>query len=100
MEPAIAAPSQAVQATQAAEVSHAAKPAQASFNGGVSAEALKPVLEKAGLVWVNTDADKLRAAQEAAAQTAKPPRVVRERKPLPPTDSAPMQQVETNRHPQ
>jgi ribonuclease E len=75
-------------------------PQQAPRQGGVSAEALKPVLEQAGLVWVNTDADKLRAAQEAAAQTVKPARVVRERKPLPPVDSAPMQQVETDRHPQ
>ncbi|MEM5460940.1 Rne/Rng family ribonuclease [Paraburkholderia phytofirmans] len=75
-------------------------PQQAPRHSGVSAEALKPVLEQAGLVWVNTDADKLRAAQEAAAQTVKPARVVRERKPLPPADSAPMQQVETGRHPQ
>jgi ribonuclease E len=66
----------------------------------VSAEALKPVLEQAGLVWVNTDAAKLRAAQEAAAQTIKPARVVRERKPLAPLDSAPMEQVETGKHPQ
>jgi ribonuclease E len=73
---------------------------QAPRHGAVSAEALKPVLEQAGLVWVNTDADKLRAAQEAAAQTVKPARVVRERKSLPPLDSAPMQQVETGKHPQ
>ncbi|MFM0312910.1 Rne/Rng family ribonuclease [Paraburkholderia sp. RL17-383-BIF-A] len=73
---------------------------QAPRHGAASAEALKPVLEQAGLVWVNTDADKLRAAQEAAAQTVKPARVVRERKSLPPLDSAPMQQVETGKHPQ
>ena len=42
----------------------------------------------------------LRAAQEVAAQTVKPARVARERKPLPPLDSAPMQQVETGQHPQ
>jgi ribonuclease E len=74
--------------------------AAAPRSGAVSAEALKPVLEQAGLVWVNTDADKLRAAQEVAAQTAKPARPVRERKPLPPLDAAPMQQVETGKHPQ
>ncbi|MFM0719107.1 Rne/Rng family ribonuclease [Paraburkholderia strydomiana] len=73
---------------------------QAPRTGAVSAEALKPVLEQAGLVWVNTDADKLLAAQEAAAQTVKPARRVRERKPLPPLDNAPMQQVETGKHPQ
>jgi ribonuclease E len=69
-------------------------------NNGLSPEALQPVLESAGLVWVNTDATKLRAAQEAAAQVAKPARVPRERKPLPPVDNAPMQQVETAKHPQ
>ncbi|WP_168794823.1 Rne/Rng family ribonuclease [Paraburkholderia aromaticivorans] len=75
-------------------------PQQAPRHGAVPAEALKPVLEQAGLVWVNTDADKLRAAQEVAAQTVKPARVARERKPLPPLDGAPMQQVETGQHPQ
>jgi ribonuclease E len=58
------------------------------------------MLESAGLVWVNTSADKLRAAQEAAAQHAAPARVPRERKALPPVDSTPMQQVETVKHPQ
>jgi ribonuclease E len=82
------------------ELAPAAVAPQAPRGAAVSAEALKPVLEQAGLVWVNTDADKLRAAQEAAAQTVKPARVVRERKPLPQIDSAPMQQVETGKHPQ
>ncbi|MFM0688263.1 Rne/Rng family ribonuclease [Paraburkholderia strydomiana] len=104
VEPApVAAAPQAAEVADVAEATQASQApsaSRASFNGGVSAEALKPVLEQAGLVWVNTDADKLRAAQEAAAQTVKPPRVVRERKPLPPVDSAPMQQVETGKHPQ
>ncbi|MFL9863889.1 Rne/Rng family ribonuclease [Paraburkholderia fungorum] len=73
---------------------------QAPRSAAVSAEALKPVLEQAGLVWVNTDADKLRSAQEAAAQTVKPVRVGRERKALPPVETAPMQMVETGKHPQ
>ncbi|MDN7177862.1 Rne/Rng family ribonuclease [Caballeronia sp. SEWSISQ10-4 2] len=60
-------------------------------------EVLKPMLDTAGLVWVNTDADKLRAAREAAAQVEAPKRVVRERKRLPPLDAAPMQQVETGK---
>ncbi|RKT24619.1 RNAse E [Paraburkholderia sp. RAU2J] len=90
-----------VPAEQPAEIEPApVATSQAPRSGAVSAEALKPVLEQAGLVWVNTDADKLRAAQEAAAQTVKPARRVRERKPLPPLDSAPMQQVETGKHPQ
>ncbi|SOE68561.1 ribonuclease E [Burkholderia sp. D7] len=60
-------------------------------------EVLKPMLDTAGLVWVNTDADKLRAAREAAAQAEAPKRVVRERKRLPSLDTAPMQQVETGK---
>jgi len=60
-------------------------------------EALKPMLDSAGLVWVNTDADKLRAAREAAAQAEAPKQVVRERKRLPPLDAEPMQQVETGK---
>ncbi|REE17672.1 ribonuclease E [Paraburkholderia sp. BL27I4N3] len=93
-----AAESAAIEPAPVAVAPQAAQ--QAPRQTAVSAEALQPVLEQAGLVWVNTDADKLRAAQEAAAQTAKPARVVRERKPLPPLDSAPMQQVETGGHPQ
>jgi len=101
---AVEVPVAAVEAPVAAvQVPVAAAPVvarEASRSNGLSAEALQPVLEKAGLVWVNTDADKLRAAQEAAAQTVKPARVARERKPLPPVDSAPMQQVETAKHSQ
>ncbi|MFC0398650.1 Rne/Rng family ribonuclease [Paraburkholderia rhizosphaerae] len=66
----------------------------------LSPEDLQPMLASAGLVWVNTDADKLRAAQDAAAQVVPPARVPRERKPLPPVDTTPMQQVETLKHPQ
>lgn len=60
-----------------------------------SPEALRPMLETAGLVWVNTDADKLRAAQAATTQAIRPSHLPRERKPLPPVDDTPMQQVET-----
>jgi ribonuclease E len=84
---------------------HAAEPApvatpQPAARNGLSPEALQPVLESAGLVWVNTDKAKLHAAQEAAAQAVKPARAPRERKPLPPVDGAPMQQVETAKHQQ
>ncbi|MBB5443340.1 MULTISPECIES: Rne/Rng family ribonuclease [unclassified Paraburkholderia] len=92
-EPAVVEPAPVAAAPQPAPVRSAA-PAAAS------ADALQPILEQAGLIWVNTDADKLRAAQEAAAQTVKPPRVIRERKALPPDDHTPMQQVETIKHPQ
>jgi ribonuclease E len=95
-QPAIVAEQAPVQAVEPAPVA-AAQPAA---RNGLSPEALKPVLESAGLVWVNTDTAKLHAAQEAAAQTVKPARVPRERKPLPQADSAPMEQVETAKHQQ
>jgi len=64
----------------------------------VSIEALQPMLESAGLVWVNTDSAKFQAAAESAARHAEAPRAPRARKALPPADAAPMQQVETARH--
>jgi ribonuclease E len=64
----------------------------------VSIEALQPMLESAGLVWVNTDSAKFQAAAESAARHAEAPRAPRARKVLPPADAAPMQQVETARH--
>ncbi|NIE88884.1 hypothetical protein, partial [Burkholderia sp. Tr-860] len=64
-----------------------------------AAAGVEAALDAAGLIWVNTDADKLRAAQEAAAQVVPQARAPRERKALPPVDSTPMQQVETgSRH--
>ncbi|MEJ2767690.1 Rne/Rng family ribonuclease [Mycetohabitans sp. B46] len=67
----------------------------ASSAGTLSIDTLAPILESAGLVWVNTDADKLRAAQQAAQAAQEPLRIGRERKPLPPPSAEPMQQVET-----
>jgi ribonuclease E len=98
-----AAPSPA--AAVAYEQPAAAPQAAARANGthaasAVSPQALQSMLEGSGLVWVNTDADKLRAAQQAAAQVVPPVRAPRERKPLPPADTAPMQQVETAKHSQ
>jgi ribonuclease E len=98
--PAIAPAVEAIVSPAAVEAAPVAAAPQAPRSAAVSAEALKPVLEQAGLVWVNTDADKLRAAQEASAQAVKPVRVGRERKVLPPVETAPMQMVETGKHPQ
>ncbi|WP_153099809.1 Rne/Rng family ribonuclease [Paraburkholderia hayleyella] len=66
----------------------------------VDTAALQPVLESAGLVWVNTDVNKLRAAAEASAQIVRPSRVPRERKRQDAVDSTPMQQIETGGHSQ
>ncbi|VVD92631.1 ribonuclease E [Pandoraea morbifera] len=56
---------------------------------------LESTLANVGLVWVHTDADKHRAAQEAAAQVVPAPRVKRERRAPAPLNSGPMEQVET-----
>ncbi|VVD68487.1 Ribonuclease G [Pandoraea eparura] len=61
----------------------------------LESSALESTLASAGLVWVHTDADKHRAAKEAAAQVAPAPRVARERRPSTPLNSGPMEQVET-----
>jgi ribonuclease E len=60
-------------------------------------ETLNSVLNDAGMTWVHTDAQKLKAAQEEAARTVTPPRAPRERKPLPPIQQGPMILVETGR---
>ncbi|MGI4848371.1 MAG: Rne/Rng family ribonuclease [Janthinobacterium lividum] len=60
-------------------------------------EALDEVLNSAGLTLAVTDPAKLRAAQEAAAHYAPPPRVPRERKPRPVVAADPLVQVETQR---
>ncbi|WP_158935187.1 Rne/Rng family ribonuclease [Burkholderia sp. S171] len=85
--PAAPAPIEAAPVASVAPAAHVA----------LKEEALKPMLDTAGLVWVNTDADKLRVAREAAAQAEAPKRIARERKRLPPLDAAPMQQVETGK---
>jgi ribonuclease E len=82
---------------QPAMVETAPAAAPAKRTNGLSVGDLQPMLESAGLVWVSTDAEKLRSAQEVAARIAPPARVPRERKPLPPADTTPMQQVETHK---
>jgi ribonuclease E len=56
---------------------------------------LNELLEKAGLTLASTDPEKLRAAQEAAAQVAPPVRPRRTRKPAPPPVDEPLIQVDT-----
>ncbi|HEY0857128.1 MAG TPA: hypothetical protein VGE16_08730 [Albitalea sp.] len=58
---------------------------------------LQAVAEAAGLQWVNSDAEKIRAAQEAMANEPKPPRVPREPKPVVAIDEGPLVLVETRK---
>jgi ribonuclease E len=88
-------PAVEVQQAEVARPAPQAAPAKAA--NGLSSADLQSLLESAGLVWVNTDMEKLRVAQEAAARTPAPAHVARERKPLPPVDTTPMQQIETRK---
>jgi len=88
----VSTPAAAPAAPVAAPVVATPSPAPAAR---ISVETLQPMLASAGLTWVNTDSAKLKAAQESAAQHAEAPRAPRQRKVLPPADTAPMQQVET-----
>jgi ribonuclease E len=59
--------------------------------------ALVDVAQAAGLEWVNSDAEKIRAAQEAIANEPKPVRAPRERKPAVAIDEGPLMLVETRK---
>jgi ribonuclease E len=58
-------------------------------------EDLRRLAEAAGLEWVASDADKVRAVQEAIASVPRPIHVPREPKPLPAIDEGPLVLVET-----
>jgi ribonuclease E len=58
---------------------------------------LQAVAESAGLHWVNSDAEKIRAAQEAMAKEPQPVRVPREPKPVVAIDEGPLVLVETRK---
>jgi ribonuclease E len=58
---------------------------------------LQRIAETAGLTWVNSDADKIRAVQEAIAAEPKPVHVPRERPPLVVVDEGPLVLVETRK---
>lgn len=58
---------------------------------------LADIAQAAGLQWVNSDAEKIRAVQEAMAREPKPVHVPRERKPLEIVDEGPLVLVETRK---
>ena len=58
---------------------------------------LQAVAESAGLQWVNSDADKIRAVQSAMAAEPAPAHVPRERKPVENADTGPLVLVETRK---
>lgn len=58
---------------------------------------LQAVAEGAGLQWVNSDADKIRAVQEAMSAEIKPAQAPREPKPVESIDQGPLVLVETRK---
>ncbi|QOL51696.1 Rne/Rng family ribonuclease [Massilia litorea] len=78
-----------------APVAAAPAPAPQVAPAPVAAADLSEVLGAAGLTLAATDPEKLRAAQEAAAQAAAPVRVGRARKPAPKLADEPLIQVDT-----
>lgn len=58
---------------------------------------LASIAQAAGLQWVNSDADKIRAVQEAMAREPRPVHVPRERKPMVIVDEGPLVLVETRK---
>ena len=98
-EPAITAPTSREQALPDAAVPApvAAAPAPVPEPFVLATEQLAAVAHSAGLEWVNSDAGKIRAAQEAMANEPKPPRVARERKSAAVVDEGPLVLVETRK---
>lgn len=58
---------------------------------------LHQIAEGAGLQWVNSDSEKIAAAQAAIAAQPKPVHVPRERKPVVVVDEGPLVLVETRK---
>ena len=58
---------------------------------------LQALAESAGLQWVHSDAERVRAAQEAIAAQPAPVRVPREPKPVVLADEGPLVLVETRK---
>jgi ribonuclease E len=92
--PAIAAPAPTVAAPQAAPAA-AAMPKMKPFELPVTQ--LAQIAEGSGLQWVNSDAQKIAAAQAAMAAEPKPVHVPRERPPVVVPDEGPLVLVETKR---
>jgi ribonuclease E len=101
----------AMPAAEAFDASTAERPAAAAAPLPLVAEAematvqafvlptddLQAVAESAGLQWVSSDAEKVRAVQEAMAREPKPVHVPREPKPVVAVDEGPLVLVETRK---
>ncbi len=92
------APASALAAVEPAPVVEAvAVPAPAAVRYVLPLGELQGIAQAAGLEWVNSDADKILAAQEAIASEPRPVHVPRERKPPVVLDEGPLILVETRK---
>jgi ribonuclease E len=87
-----AAPAPVVVAAAAVVAEPVAEPAFV-----LSVDALTAVAESSGLQWVNSDASKIRAAQEAMAAEVRPVQAPRERAAAAKTEDGPLVMVETRK---
>jgi ribonuclease E len=90
------APAQAV-VVEAAPTVAAPVAAAASATFVLSTTDLQAIAQSAGLEWVGSDTEKVRAAQEAMAREPKPAHVPREIKPVVLADEGPLVLVETRK---
>jgi ribonuclease E len=84
-----------VEPTAAAPSIASVAPAVAPF--ALPTDELVAIAQGAGLEWVGSDAEKIRAAQQAMAAAPRPARVPRERKPVATVDQGPLVLVETRK---
>lgn len=90
------APAPAVDAAPSAPVA-AVRPQPVVPHYELPLSSLHELAASAGLEWVHSDADKVRAAQALIANTPQPIRVPRERKPVVALDEGPLVLVETRK---
>jgi len=88
----VSAPAMAIEAPVAAP-----EPARAAAPYVLPLSELQGIAQGAGLEWVNSDADKITAAQEAIANEPRPVHMPRERKPAVVLDEGPLVLVETRK---
>ena len=96
-EPVVAVPEVAEPAPALGETSLPVSAPAAVTPFQLPTDELQAVAEAAGLQWVNSDAEKIRAAQEAMANEPQPIRVPREPKPVEVLDEGPLVLVETRK---
>ncbi|MBL8350066.1 MAG: Rne/Rng family ribonuclease [Burkholderiaceae bacterium] len=96
-----AATAEVVTAAEAAvadgEAAEPAMPSQVVAPFVLPIDELQHIAEASGLLWVNSDSEKIRAAQAAIAAEPMPARVPRERKPVLRVDEGPLVLVETRK---